>query len=127
MMDISNYIDTEIEKTCIVDFDGTIIPELKITDINFLDKEPLEGVKSGLNSLKTNGYKIKIWSCRTSAFYPMEFRKNQYKMMKTYMEKWELDYDEIIFTDKPFARCYIDSRSIKPGWDNILELVKNAK
>lgn len=127
MMNISNYIESEIEKTCLVDFDGTIIPEIKISDINFLDKEPLDGVKSGLYSLKSNGFRIKIWSCRTSAMYPVEFRKNQYKMIKSYMKKWELDFDEILFTDKPFARCYIDSRSIKPDWNNILELVKNAK
>ena len=124
---MENWIRREIENTIIVDFDGTIIKESKELLFNFQDEQPFEGITEGLQKLKDNGYNIKIWSCRTSSFYPAEFRLMQRKMMEKYLKKYKIPFDTILMIDKPFALAYVDLRSIKPDWGNIEKQIENIK
>jgi hypothetical protein len=124
---LENLIGREVSNTVIIDFDGTIIRESKELLFNFQNEPPLEGVIEGLQKLKKNGYHIKIWSCRTSSLYPTEFRLMQIKMVEEYLKKYEIPYDSVLMIDKPFACAYVDSRSIKPEWDHIIEQLENLE
>ena len=112
----------DFEKVILCDFDGTIIKDY--SDMNILDEMPLDGVKMGLSKLKHSGYIINIWSCRTSKLYPDEFRKQQQKMIETFLDNNDIPYDAVLLADKPFAIAYIDSRNIKPDWPKILSTIK---
>ena len=124
---LDDWISQEVRNTVIVDFDGTIIKESKELLFNFQDECPFEGVVKGLQKLKEEGYLVKIWSSRTSQLYPLEFRLGQRKMIEKYLKKYEITYDSILLLDKPFACVYVDSRSVKPVWNRILDQVADIK
>jgi hypothetical protein len=135
-LETTTYIDGEqnpygqvilnnLEKTIIVDFDGTIIEENLLIDIS--DLESLSGVRDGLKKLKKEGYIIKIWSCRTSSLYPIEFRKQQKAIIENFLKKHNIPFDVVLMIDKPFALCYVDSRAVKPKWNDITEQINKLK
>ena len=122
-----DWIGQEVENTVIVDFDGTIIRESRELIFNFQNEQPLKGVVEGLQKLKRRGFIIKIWSCRTSDLYPIEFCLMQRKMMGEYLKKYKIPFDAILMVDKPFAMVYIDNRCLAPDWENIIDQINNLK
>ena len=124
---LEDLISQEIENTVIVDFDGTIIKESRELLFNFQDEPPLKGVIGGLQELKDNGFRVKIWSCRTSSLYPLEFRLMQRKMIEEYLKKYKIPYDTILVINKPFSLVYLDSRCLSPNWEKIVDQINDLK
>jgi beta-phosphoglucomutase-like phosphatase (HAD superfamily) len=107
----------------IVDFDNTICERAVYPEAG----PPKDGVKEALLELKSMGFSIIIWSCRTSRdVYPhMIERMEQMKYMKEWFLKYDMGncYDEILMMDKPNADIYIDDRAVQFS-DNWGEIVK---
>ena len=113
-----------MNKTLIIDFDGTI------TDFKFPEMgEPKEGVREALQDLKDAGFEIVILSCRTGdecSTYLIE-KKEQVRAMEAYLKRHNIPYDAVLNKDKPIAMYYIDDRAIefKDNWGDIAERFKN--
>lgn len=109
-----------MNKIAVIDFDGTI------TSSSYPDtKEPQRGIKEALTKMQRMGYDIHILSCRTSPDlfpHPID-RQEQVRLMKQYMDKYELPYDQILNKDKPIAHIYIDDRGVgfRGDWDKVVE------
>jgi len=101
---------------CVIDFDGTIR--------SWTSNEPEKGVKESLTRLKNGGYKISILSCRTSIeFINKEAdRIEQTEMIKNYLIKHEIPFDEVLDYDKPIADVYIDDAGIEYSGSNWREI-----
>ena len=113
-----------VDKIAVIDFDGTLCK------FAFPDVGPVEpGVKEALETLKKAGYTIKIHSCRTAYYWGDESERAVHAhLIKIFMEKHELPYDELILSctmDKPIADVYIDDRAIKydNNWSEIARLL----
>jgi len=113
-----------MDKVCCIDFDGTICdfayPEMG---------EPKKGVKGALQRFKELGYEIHILSCRTNPELkknPID-RREQVRMMESYLKKHEIPYDLFLNEFKPLAVYYIDDRGMafKDNWDEIVKEIEN--
>ena len=122
---VQNLIDVFVKNVIVCDFDGTIIRDTNKIDIS--DEYPLPLVKDGLKILKDSGYRIKIWSCRTSSLFPLKYRSLQQKMIENFLDKYNISYDAVLNIDKPFCLAYLDSRCAKPDWKNILNQIEEVK
>jgi len=105
--------DTQIA----IDFDGTIAKDKKFPDIG----EPEEGVKEALSKIKEMGYTILIYTCRSKDAEALE-------LVREWLDKHEIPYDDIFEGEKPFAKFYIDDRAIHfDNWNNVLEKVEKSE
>ena len=106
-----------------IDFDGTIIEEVKFPEVGKLKPGALEAIKA----LKAKGYRILIFSARNNPdIWNQEARFNQ---MVELLEQYQIPYDEIILTPKPRYLFLIDDRAIRfSTWNEALEVINaNSK
>jgi len=111
--------------TVIIDFDGTIAEWGDYPGMG----PPTRGAKEALQKIKDKGFTILILSARTSdemSKYPID-KETQRRIMKEYLDKHEIPYDEVLKSDKPPATFYIDDRGIgfRGDWDKVLEEMEN--
>lgn len=94
-----------------VDFDGTLCLGL---DFNIENKKPNKELIEKINYLHKNGNHIKIVTAR-GAFNSSLAERTQkyYDLIKNYLDKNGVLYDEISF-NKEFADIYIDDLAIRP-------------
>lgn len=117
-----------MEKTIIVDFDGTIC------DFAYPEcGQPKEGVCTALWELHDMGYKIVVHSLRTSStLFGVKDRPNQLhhtKMLVDYLIEHKIPHDEVLLSedsDKPAARFYIDDCAVRFN-NNWAEVVREIK
>lgn len=96
--------------TIVVDLDGTIC-EHRYPAFG----EPIAGAREALERLKAAGYRIVIYTVRTSSHY----RKighyhpliNSHDAVRAYLNQHQIPFDEIWSHDKPVAVAYIDDRA----------------
>lgn len=118
---VANRIDKKAEdKVICVDFDSTIA-ENKYPDVG----KPEKNVAEALKYLKSMGYHIKVYSCRTNGKENVD-SEDQRMVIQEYLEKNGIPYDTIAVEDKPFAEYYIDDKAINynGSWDDVLKNIE---
>lgn len=104
-------------KTIAVDFDGTIC-DFAYPQVG----EPKKGVREALEKFKALGFKIIIFSCRTSHYLPEVFgvksspsRQWAIKVMVDFLAEHKIPYDTIDDGElgKPLADFYIDDKAVR--------------
>jgi 2'-5' RNA ligase len=101
-----------------VDFDGTLQDErgpngelLKYPDIG----KPMEDVIKKLRVLKNEGWRIIIFTCRTSvAKEHPEDALAQQVLVRNWLDEHAVPFDEVWPFPKPFADIFLDDKSINP-------------
>jgi len=116
------------KKTICVDFDGTICKWAFPGE-----GEPQKVVRQALKFFKLTGFKIIVSSCRTNKKLNPKTYKQQVKVIKDYLNKHKIPFDEIDDGEqgKVIADHYIDDRAIKfteeKGWLGIMtEFINEA-
>lgn len=107
----------------VIDLDGTIC-EIKTGDQHYADVLPLPGASKKLREFRAAGHYIIIQTARNMATQ----ENNLGKVMKNvglttleWLEKHEIEYDEIYF-GKPNGHIYLDDRAVRfASWDEITE------
>jgi len=105
----------------VIDLDGTICP-IKEKNGNYEELIPLTGAVDKIKELKLAGHYIIISTARNMATQESNMGKvlkNIGKITLDWLERHEIQYDEIYF-GKPNAQIYIDDRALRfSDWDNI--------
>lgn len=118
------------KNTVVVDFDGTIMP-----NVFPLSEPPFAETKEALIKIQEAGYEVVIHSVRTASFwrevgdYTIPRLDDQVVFIKDYLDKYEIPYDNIWLADKPLATYYIDDRAIKikdGNWKEVLEQIEGV-
>ncbi len=113
-------------RSLVVDFDG-VICEHRFPDVG----KPTEGVQDALNTLRKAGYRIVIHSCRTSFQFRDMLIDDQFGVIKEYMKRYKLPFDDVWAPDKPIGVAYIDDKGIKfkNNWEEITDklLIRTKK
>lgn len=102
-----------------IDLDGTICP-IKQHSESYSDLQPLHGAKEIIHDLRSDGHYIIIQTARNMATCESNLgrvMKNVGKITLEWLDKWEIEYDEIYF-GKPNAEVYLDDRALRfENWD----------
>jgi len=109
-----------------IDADGTIFG----SKIEHNVGELLKGAKDALETLKSWGCYIIIWSCRNSLYDKNEEARNLYiYTLKTALDNHNLPYNEIDYGvyGKIPADVYIDDSAIEfnGDWPTVIEKIKS--
>ena len=99
----------------VIDFDGTICDH-RYPNVG----PPKMGVRESLMRFKMMGLRIVVHSVRTASYWrqlaPDDAELdpvNQIDVVRDFMNKHKLPYDEICLADKPLAVAYIDDRAYR--------------
>jgi capsule biosynthesis phosphatase len=105
----------------VIDLDGTICP-IKELGQSYADLLPLPGAVEKITKLREEGNYIIIQTARNMATQQSNLGKvfkNVGKITLDWLEKYNIEYDEIYF-GKPNADIYIDDRAFRfDSWQNI--------
>lgn len=108
-----------------IDMDNTIC------EWNFPDMgKPKKGVKEALQRIKDMGYYIRIFSCRTSleVFSAPISRSEQVRKMESYLEKYEIPFDEVLNINKPLGIIIDDSAiGFRDNWEEVVNELENMQ
>lgn len=121
--------DRNLFKTVVVDFDGTICPNM------FPDfPPPFPDAKASLETLKRMGFEIIIHTTRTASYWlyyadlpEVPRLEKQIEKLKEYLDKYEIPYDNIWLQDKPLFKYYIDDNAIRienGNWAKVINFIK---
>ena len=107
----------------VVDLDGTISP-LKSKNESYSDLVPHPGAVERIRELRGKGHYIIIQTARNMATQESNLGKvvkNIGKITLEWLEKYDVEYDEIYF-GKPNGHIYIDDRALRfTTWDSLDE------
>ena len=115
----------------VIDLDGTICT-LKTSTETYADVKVIPGAKEFIKELRAQGHYVIIQTARNMATCDSNIGKvikNVGKITLEWLEKNEIEYDEIFF-GKPNAQLYIDDRAFRfEDWKKmeVSELEKLAK
>jgi len=114
-----------------IDLDGTICP-IKEPSQSYADLRPFPGVTERIRQLREAGNCIIILTARnmsTCQGNVGKVMKNVGKITLDWLEKYNIEYDEIHF-GKPNAEVYIDDRALRfSSWQEISDelLIREAR
>ncbi len=104
-----------------IDLDG-VICHLRGSNENYDNIEPISGSIEKINTLKSNGHYIIIYTARRMKTHGGNSSKviaDIGKITLDWLAKYEIPYDEIMF-GKPWADIYIDDNAFRfTNWDDI--------
>lgn len=106
------------EYTFIFDVDGTLCP-IKKKEERYEDLLPYREMVEKLRHYKDEGARIIIFTSRNMNTYKGDLaliNANTAPILKEWLKKWDIPYDEIIF-GKPWPGhkgFYVDDRTVKP-------------
>lgn len=106
------------EYSFIFDIDGTLCP-IKKKDEKYEDLVPYQNMIDKIRYYHDNGAKIILFTSRNMNSYNGNIgliNKNTAKVLSTWLDKWDIPYDEIIY-GKPWPGhkgFYVDDRTIRP-------------
>lgn len=107
----------------VIDLDGTICP-IKKTNETYDTLPVMPGAVERIRELKSNGHYIIIQTARNMATQEGNLgkvMKNIGKITLDWLEKNEIEYDEIYF-GKPNGHIYIDDRALRfSDWVNLTQ------
>lgn len=110
--------------TIVFDVDGTICP-IKKANEEYKDLIPYADMVNRIRELKQDGYRIVFFTARNMRTYNgdiNEILKYTKPVLETWLQKWEIPYDEIIF-GKPYPGkegFYVDDKTLRP--DELLSM-----
>lgn len=113
--------------TIVFDIDGTICPTKK-ADEEYKDLIPYFDMIDKIRELKREGYRIVFFTARNMRTYNGNINKilkYTKPILETWLEKWKIPYDEIIF-GKPYPGekgFYVDDKTLRP--DELLSMTKD--
>ena len=102
----------------VCDIDGTLCP-IKSKEERYEDLVPYLDMVEKLRYYQKNGAKIVLFTSRNMNSYSGNIgliNKNTAKILLTWLEKWDIPYDEIIY-GKPWPGkkgFYVDDRTVRP-------------
>jgi hypothetical protein len=124
-----------VEPTICCDFDGTLCDHA-FPDIGRVKP----GAKEALTMFRKLGYKIMIWTCRTSHWHYDVFggdptiptlERDRVKEMITWLKLHDIPFDYIDdgSKGKPLASVYIDDKGMRfqNNWDEVMGWVINNR
>lgn len=106
------------EYTFIMDVDGTLCP-IKQPEERYEDLVPYAGMVERLRRYRAEGARIVLFSSRNMNSYQGNLgliNKHTAAVMRDWLEKWDIPYDEILF-GKPWPGrkgFYVDDRTVRP-------------
>jgi FMN phosphatase YigB (HAD superfamily) len=111
---VEHKIKKKMVKTISIDFDNTVHnnKDLKYPNMGY----PMPGAKEALDQLKSDGYRIIIFSVRASG---------DIKYMEKWLNDFEIPFDKITNV-KEASEFYVDDKAIRfeGNWPKILEQIK---
>jgi len=119
-------LDIKSPKRVMVDFDRTIHKYSEGWSDGTVYDVPISGAREALNELKERGYEIVIFSARTGKSKPDW--KEQERMMKEWMTKYNIPFD-MITSEKLPAEYYIDDRAVRfeGNWAATLQVIRQLE
>lgn len=111
----------------VFDVDGTICP-IKTANEEYKDLIPNTDMVNKIRELKQEGYRIVFFTARNMRTYNGDINKilkYTKPVLETWLQKWEIPYDEIIF-GKPYPGkegFYVDDKTLRP--DELLSMNKD--
>ena len=112
--------------TIVFDVDGTIC-SIKKANEEYKDLIPYAEMVNRIRELKHDGYRIVFFTARNMRTYDgdiNEILKYTKPVLETWLQKWKIPYDEIIF-GKPYPGkegFYVDDKTLRP--DELLSMNK---
>ena len=107
----------------VIDLDGTI-SYLKQPNESYADVKIKEGAADFIKNLRANGHYVIIQTARNMATCDSnvgKVLKNVGKITLEWLDKNEVEYDEIFF-GKPNGNLYIDDRALRfENWNSLTE------
>lgn len=115
------------QKTIAIDFDGVIHGYSQGWSDGSIYDPPVEGTKEALENLKSEGYRIYIFTTRTNKIFRKKNDPDQLPLIKEYLEMHRLPYDKIWTYGKPMADVYLDDRAVpfSGNWSEAVDQIKN--
>jgi capsule biosynthesis phosphatase len=119
------------------DIDGTLCP-IKKKDEEYIDLVPYREMIDKLREYREGGAKIVLFTSRNMNSYGGNIgliNANTAKVLLTWLDKWEIPYDEIIY-GKPWPGhkgFYVDDRTVRPNEflkysvEELDEICKNSR
>ncbi len=101
-----------------VDLDDTIIDNDRSSD-TFM--QPLPGAREAMQKLRDEGYRVIVWSARSSAVWPD--REEKIAEMRALLRAHAIPHDEVDVGDRGKRPCllYIDDNAVHfSSWDEVL-------
>lgn len=102
---MKELLKSDYQPTVALDFDGVIHSYTSgWQGITVIPDKPVKGVAWAIELLRSNGYKVVLYSTRCA------IQKGR-QAIKNYLRKWNIKVDEIV-VEKPVCICYVDDRAI---------------
>lgn len=90
-----------------IDFDGTLFRADKFGEL-----VPVKGAAQALTALKTQSYKIVIYTCRTGLADASGTLTQELALISGLLREHGIPFDEIHLGEKLVADAYVDDRSV---------------
>jgi len=108
-----------------IDFDGTIVKEMKYPEMGL----PEPGVIEAIEYLKNLGFRILIHTCRLNGW--KDDIGVQAAAIANHLTKYGVPYDELVLpgSGKPFAEYYIDNKGLRytGDWSEMVNFIEERE
>ena len=128
MCSFEEKVETEINGTICIDFDGVLHKNSKGYYDGTIYDEPLPKTKEALEFLSKK-YWLIICTCKASSDRPLVFGKTGIALIWEWLHKYDLAQHILMVTDKkPRALIYIDDNGFRfENWNDTLKFIENLK
>lgn len=119
----------ENKKNIAIDFDGVIHKCSKGYHDGTVYDEPIDGALESLKKIKSMGFNIVIFSCKSRTDRPSVGGKNGTEMIWDWFKKYNVDYlISDVVPEKPRAICFIDDKGYRfENWCDTVNFVEKLK
>lgn len=119
----------ENKKNIAIDFDGVIHKCSKGYHDGTVYDEPIDGALESLKKIKSMGFNIVIFSCKSRTDRPSVGGKNGTEMIWDWFKKYNVDHlISDVVPEKPRAICFIDYKGYRfENWCDTVDFVEKLK
>jgi hypothetical protein len=109
----------------LVDLDGTLAGDYERPFDPWVIADPRQEVVDDVATVRNNGNRIVVWTCRTSHYWDTNKRnpgrEKRFQLIHNWMVKHGIEYDGILDHDKPIFKSYLCDNSYNA--DNSADMV----